>query len=101
MLRFLVEFVVFAAVLATAALPLGWVGRRAGRSSLQGRWFKRAIIVALVAAVLSWSSRDLTGKCEAASNRACFDIGGTGVIVLLVGGFVLWALISAWLLYHD
>ncbi|MFT4988777.1 MAG: protein-S-isoprenylcysteine O-methyltransferase Ste14 [Acidimicrobiales bacterium] len=101
MLRFIIEFVAFFAALALFTLPLQRVASVAKRRFSQKKWIRGAAIVALVTAILGWSSRELQQECRAERNEGCVDPGAIGLQVVLIGGFALFALASAYMMYND
>ena len=101
MLRFVIEFVVFFAILMLSTFPLRRVARIVKRGYNHKKWIRAAAVVSLAAAGLGWSSRDLQQGCLAERNEGCIDVGGAGTQFLLVGGFVIFALISAYMVYND
>lgn len=101
MVRFIIEFVVFFAIMAVSTLPLRRVSQTVRRRFNQKNWLRGAAILAFVTAVLGWSSRDLQQGCLAERNEGCIDVGGAGSQFLLVGGFVAFALVSAYMKYND
>lgn len=101
MLRFIIEFVVFFVIMAASTLPLKRVSTLVQRRFSFKAWLRGAGLVAFTTALLGWSSRDLQRGCLAERNDGCIDFGGAGTQFLLVGGFVAFALISAYLKYND
>ena len=101
MLRFIIEFVIFFTILIASTLPLKRVSSIVKRRFSQKKWLRAAAIVAFSTAGLGWSSRDLQRGCRAEDNQGCVDIGGVGSQVLLIGGFMTFALVSAYLMYND
>lgn len=77
------------------------VARRVRRRVRPRVWFGSAIAAAFAVAALGWSSRDLTQKCLQERNGGCVDIGGAGTQFVIVVGYVLFALASAFLLVRD
>ena len=101
MLRFIVELVVFFAILAVATLPHERVSKIVRRRYDRKKWMRAAGITALFCAVLGWSSRSLQQDCLAERNNGCVDAGGVGTQLVVLGGFVAFALISAYFAYRD
>jgi len=101
MARFLVEFLIFFAILALSTLPAKYVASIVKRRFSVMKWMRGTAITALVVAGLGWSSRDLQAGCMAERNNGCIDFGGAGSQALVLSGFVLFALSSAYLMYRD
>lgn len=101
MFRFVIEFVLFFAFLMACTLPLQRVAVIAKRRFNQKKWIRAAAIMAFATAGLGWSSRDLQQACRAERNQGCIDVGGVGTQFLLVGGFAVFALVSAYTMYND
>lgn len=101
MLRFLLEFAIYFALMALATLPLALAAKYAQRRYNRKKWLRGAAITALIVAGLGWSSRDLVSSCRSERNEGCIDIGGVGSQVLFVAAFVIVALGNAYLTYRD
>jgi hypothetical protein len=99
--RFIIEFVIFFLVMWSCTLPLQRVAAIARRRFSQKKWIRAAAVMALIVASLGWSSRDLQQACMAEQNDGCVDPGGVGTQVVIIGGFALFALLSAYLMYND
>jgi len=101
MLRFISEFLIFFVILAASVLPLRQVSIMVKRRFSLKKWLRAAAIVAFAVAGLGWSSRDLQEKCLAENNEGCIDAGGAGTQFVIVAGFIVVALASAYLAYRD
>jgi len=101
MLRFSIDFTVFLAITTLATVPHARVAQIVKRRHDTRKWMRWAVVVTLLTAALGWSSRDLQTSCKQERNEGCIDIGGAGSQLLLIGGFVVFALASAYMLYND
>lgn len=100
-MRFVLDFAVFFAILAASTLPRLRIARQSRRRHNTGVWLASAGAVALAAAGLGVSSRSLVDSCLQEVNDGCVDAGGAGLQFVLVAGFILVALSSAYLLTRD
>ena len=101
MLKFIVEFAIFFAIFVLSVLPLKRVSTIVRRRFNQRKWLRAAGIMAFAVAGLGWSSRSLQRDCFAQRNEGCVDAGGVGTQAVLIIGFILFALTSAYLTYRD
>lgn len=99
--RFLGELVIYGAIMGAAAMAVITVAKRVRRRVRPRMWIGSAIGCALAVAILGWSSRDLTQQCLAERNGGCVDLGGTGTQFLIVVGYIIFALSSAFMLARD
>ena len=100
-MTFITQLLLFSAITFASTLPLMKVSQIVRKPFNRRRWFGSAAIFALVAAGLAAISRNLVDSCLAERNNGCVDIGGAGGQALLLGGFVGWALLSAYLTYNE
>ena len=101
MLRFLVDFVIYFAITAASSFVVAWVATRGRRRHRQRKWLKWAAVISAAAAAMGWSSRSLRDDCLSERNEGCIDAGGAGWQLILIVGYVLFALGSAYFLYHN
>lgn len=100
-MRFLGEFVVFGVIMFASCFAVITVGKRVRRRVRPKFWAGSAAACALLAAVIGWSSRNLQESCLQERNEGCIDAGGAGTQLLIVAGYVVFALASAFLLARD
>ena len=101
MVRFLIDVVIFGAITQLAVIPICKVSLGRGRRKSPRKWRRAAAICAVAVAALGWSSRSLTADCLAERNEGCVDMGGVGFQVLFLGGFTVYALMMAYLVYNE
>lgn len=86
------------------AIPLFVVARRHGKDATVRGFVYGGIGVAVACAVLAAGTHDLRGDCDEAGynlSYACLDVGAAGLQLLLVGGFVVVAWITAYLIAKE
>lgn len=101
MLKFIMEFLIFFAIFAVSIWPVKRASTYVQRRFNQKKWLRAAGIAAFATAGLGWSSRNLQQDCLSERNNGCVDAGGAGTQAVLVIGFVLFSLISAYMIYRD
>jgi len=101
MTNFLIELVVFGAITGAATLFVARIHRLARRRFKRRNWILTAAAISVATAGIGWTSRDLTSKCLLERNEGCVDPGGAGWQFLLVGGFVVWALSTAYFVWNE
>lgn len=99
-MRFLAELVIFNAACLLASLPVANINKQLRRFDKPKKWYRAAVICAVVAAIMGWSSRVLVEDCLSEVNDGCVDIGGTGLQFLIIGGYIVAALAS-WKMTKD
>lgn len=100
-MRFIIEFIVFGALMFASAVPVFVVGKRLRLRVRPPIWAGSAALCALVVAIVGWSSRDLQQKCLQERNDGCIDFGGAGTQFVIVAGYVIFAVATAFLLARD
>ena len=100
-MTFIIQLVIFSAITLVATVPLKMVCAKVKRRHNANRWVLAALIIASITAILGWGSRIMRDACELELEVSCPDVGGAGTQLLLMGGFVFWALLSAYLKYND
>lgn len=101
MATFFVQLVFDSAVLFVFSIPLIVVARHHGRNALARNFLIAGTIVAVVSTIIVVSSDRLVEMCLNAENEGCQDIGSTAFRMLLMGGYIVVALIEASLIARD
>jgi len=98
---FFAQLVFDSAVLFIFSIPLILVALRRGRHAQARNFLIAGAIVALVSTTISVSSERLVELCFKAGNPGCQDFGSAGFRMLLMGGYIVVALIEASLIARD
>ena len=101
MLTFLGTFLLVTVVLLVCSIPVFVVCLRRGQTLTPRRFAVAAVLLGLVAGALESGSDLLVERCLAAGNSACFDYGGTGLMILLFVGFLFVSSTRAWLIARN
>ena len=101
MARFFTDFLIYFAITAASSYVVTRVAAHVRRRHNQRKWIMWAAIISAAAAAMGWSSRALVNDCLSERNEGCVDAGGAGWQLILIVGYVIFALISAYLLYND
>ena len=101
MTNFLAQLAIDSAVLFAFTLPLIIVARRNDQKAHIRRFLIAGAIVVVIASLISASSEQMVERCFAAGNMSCNDFGSAGLRFLLMGGYVAFALIEAYLIACD
>ena len=100
-MAFITQFVIVSAITLVSTVPVKLVSAKVQRRHNTKKWTLAALVIASISALLDWGSRRMRDACELELEEACPDVGGAGTQFLLIGGFVFWALLSAYLRYND
>jgi len=98
---FLAQTLFDALVLFAFSIPLILVARRHGRQRQLRSFLIAGAVVVVTSTLIEVSSERLVGRCLEAGNRSCNDFGSAGFRLLLMGGYVVVALIEAHLIAQD
>jgi hypothetical protein len=98
---FFAQLVFDSAVLFAFSIPLILVARHHGRSALARSFLIAGAIVALLSTTVLVSSEQLVEMCFNAGNPGCQDFGSAGFRILLMGGYIVVALIEASLIARN
>ena len=101
MAAFLTQLIVDAALLFAFSIPLIWVARRRGRNKQARNFLIAAAIIALSTAIILTTSDRLVQQCHDAGSSRCEDIGSTAFRGILMGGYIIAAIVEAYLLSRD
>ena len=102
MLSFLATLVIYVLALVACSLPAVVMARRRPYHRSAGRKFLLAgLACGLFCGLVVASSDRLIEQCEAEGNTQCFDSGATGLVTLIVVGFLATSLVRAYLMATD
>ncbi len=101
MATFFAQLVFDSAVLFAFSIPLILVARHHKRNALARNFLIAGTIVAVLSTIILVSSERLVEMCFNAQNEGCQDIGSTAFRILLMGGYIVVALIEASLIARD
>ncbi|MEL6980898.1 MAG: hypothetical protein AAFO29_00585 [Actinomycetota bacterium] len=102
MLQFLTTVLLYLGILLACSLPVVLVARRDDYHRGVGRKFVLAGLGAgLGCGLVVASSNRLVQQCEEAGNSQCFDAGATGLVTVVIAGFVIVSVIRAYLLLTE
>ncbi|MCP3989213.1 MAG: hypothetical protein GY724_09070 [Actinomycetia bacterium] len=83
------------------SVPAVIVALRLERSEVARRFLIAAPICGLICGLISATSSRLVDQCESAGNTQCLDAGWTGLLVLVLGGYLGISLLSAYVVFRD
>jgi hypothetical protein len=98
---FLAQIVLDGLVLFVFSIPLILVARRHGRQRQLRSFLIAGAVVVVTSTLIEVSSERLVERCLEAGNKSCNDFGSAGFRLLLMGGYVVVALIEAYLIAQD
>lgn len=98
---FIAQLAFDAAILFVFSIPLIFVARRSGRNAQIRKYLIAGGIVVVFSSIISLTSEQLVESCVAAGNMSCNDYGSAGFRFLLMGGYVAFVLIEAYLIATD
>lgn len=98
---FLTQLAVDSALLFAFSIPLILVARRRGRNKQARNFLIAAAIIALSTTIILTTSDRLVEMCHDAGSSRCEDIGSTAFRMILIGGYIIVALIEAYLITRD
>ncbi len=98
---FLSHFALFVVVVIVLGVPVWLVAWRHERPATIRRFGLAGLAVAGFAAANEVLSDRLVTQCEAAGNTACVDVGGAGIRLMVLGGFIVVAWWRAYAIFSD
>lgn len=98
---FLLGTLLYGGIFLAFTLPIAILAPRHGNTETPRRFLIAAGVLTLLSASIVTTREQLVSQCEAVGNTACWDYGGTGLLLLLVGPYAVVALIRAFYLYRD
>ncbi len=101
MTTFVGQLIFDSAVLLVFAIPLIVIAWRRERIAHARNFLIAGFIVAILSATIAFTSQQLVERCFTAGNRGCQDYGSSGFRMLLMGGYIVVALIEASLVARD
>jgi hypothetical protein len=103
MLPFVLASVGFVALLLVFSVPAVLVARRDPRRhpGVVRKFVIGAVLTGLVCGSLYAISDRLVDQCLAEGNTQCHDAGGTGILVMIAGGFLAVSSARAYFMYTD
>jgi len=98
---FLLATLLYGGIFLLLTLPIAILAPRKGYSETPRRFLIAAVILTFLSASIVTTREQLVSQCEAVGNTACWDYGGTGLLLLLVGPYAVVALARAFYIYWD
>jgi hypothetical protein len=98
---FLVALFLFTGLVLVLGIPVFVVAMRRDRKDTARGFLIAGGVIGLLCAIISFSSEILESRCEAVGNSSCFDVGASGLQLVLVVGYVLSAWIVAYIQFRD
>lgn len=98
---FLIASLTYFAILLVVSAPAMFMARRHNRPVLVKRFVTASAVAGVFCGIVDAGSQRLVDNCEAEGNPSCFDAGGDGMIVLLIGAFLAASLLWSYLLATD
>jgi len=98
---FLTQLIVDAALLFVFTVPLLLVARRRERSKQARKFLIAGGIIALSTSIILTTSDRWVEMCHEAGSSRCEDIGSTAFRGILIGGYMIVALVEAYLIARD
>lgn len=90
----------FVALFLLICVPPMLIARRIDEPGTIRRFTVASAIAGVFLGVVVGTSRRLTDQCVAEGNTQCFDAGATGLIYLVIFGFVVVSATRTWQLLH-
>lgn len=100
-LIFLMSLLVFCGVVVVAGAPLWLVALRRDRRLTIRNYGLAGLTVAVLCALVEVASRRAEAQCEAAGNPTCYDPGGPGLQIVMVGIYLIANWYVAYMLWKD
>lgn len=101
MATFLFALLLYIALLLVCSTPVLVLAWRRSQARTVRRFLVAVVSVGLIAAGGTATSERLVNQCREAGNSICLDQGFAGLQILLVGGYIVVALVTAYLLHLD
>lgn len=98
---FVVTVLTYTGLLLVFSAPVVIVAARQRRSATVKRFLLIALGLGLFCGLMVAGSNELIAQCEAEGNSRCFDAGASGLVVLILGGFLLTSIVKAYLFATD
>ncbi len=98
---FLLGTILYGGVFLAFTLPVAILAPRKGYTETPRRFLIAAGVLTVLSASIVTTREQLISQCEAAGNTACWDYGGTGLLMLLVLPYATVALARAFYIYRE
>lgn len=102
MLAFLTTVLIYLGVLLACSMPAVIVARRDSyHRGVARRFLIAGLACGLVCGLVVAGSNRLVDQCRNAGNTQCFDSGATGLVTVVIGGFLLVSVVRAYLMLTE
>lgn len=100
-LVFVIAFLAFSGIVAALGLPLWVVAGRRRRHTTIRNYAAGGAIVVLLCATVEVASRRAEAQCEAVGNPSCYDPGGPGLQMVMLGVYLIFTWYVAYMMWRD